>query len=519
MLFTSFAFVGLVLLCLIAYYAAARLLGDAGSPARLRTVQTVLLLVTSFVFYAFNKPVLALLLAFSVLMNAAAAWLLVSPGRSERFKERTLVAGVVLNLAVLASFKYAVLFAEALLPSALEGDLLPALRGIPLPIGISFYTFQGISLLVDIRRDRAGVAVQLTELAGAGSNASVPDAASSASGRQVLQFVSQVGLYIAFFPQLIAGPIVRASQFLHQIRPKRPSDVDWNAAGRALVAGYFLKMFVADNLAEHTVFLTAGDFEQYNKVDLLLLIYGYSAQIFADFAGYSLIAIGLGRLFGYELPVNFRTPYNSTSITEFWQRWHISLSSWLREYLYIPLGGNRKGLRRTYVNLMIVMVLGGLWHGAEWNFAGWGLAHGLFLVIERWLVGGRYGKPELVSGLARVPRMFGTFTIVSLLWLFFVTPDFSSSVDFFSRLVTAPLGLNFFSGGLSNGTIYALVIFITPVVVHHVVEQLRDSRPAWLMAPIPTWSPGLVRTAALGVMLFLIATNSGVSGEFIYFEF
>lgn len=511
MLFTSFAFVGLVLVCLGLYYVAPRLLAEPEDRPRLRTVQTSLLVLTSFVFYAFNRPVLALLLLFSVLMNAVVAWLLVSARTSEVFKTRALAVGIVANLAVLACFKYAALFAEFLLPSALEGDVLPALRGIPLPIGISFYTFQGISLLVDVRRDTSGVAGQLRTLAAGSDGGEV---------RRRVRFLTEVALYISFFPQLIAGPIVRASQFLHQIRPRRASEVNWNAAGTALVGGYFLKMVVADNLAEHTALLVVDDFSRYTRVDLLLLVYGYSAQIFADFAGYSLIAIGLGRLFGYELPRNFRTPYNSTSITEFWQRWHISLSSWLREYLYIPLGGNRRGPRRTYVNLMIVMVLGGLWHGAEWNFAGWGLAHGLFLATERAVAGGRYGKPELVSNVARIPRIAVTFTVVSLLWLFFVTPDFGASAAFFSRLATAPLGLGQLGDGLSTGRLFAIVVFISPVLVHHVVSLLQDHRPR-----VPALGPAVrlgwprIQTVALGVMLFLIATNHGVTGEFIYFEF
>jgi alginate O-acetyltransferase complex protein AlgI len=401
--------------------------------------------------------------------------------------------------------------ADAILPAALEGDVLPALRGIPLPIGISFYTFQGISLLVDIHRDRGEVATRLADLAGEGDRSGV---------RRGVRFTAHVGLYIAFFPQLIAGPIVRASQFFHQIEPKRPADIRWNLAGRALIGGYFLKMFVADNLAEHTAVLTSGEFDGFTKVDLLALVYGYSAQIFADFAGYSLIAIGLGHLFGYQLPVNFRTPYNSTSITEFWQRWHISLSSWLREYLYISLGGNRRGRRRTAVNLLVVMVLGGLWHGASWNFAGWGLAHGLILAAERAVAGGRYGRPELVSAATRVPRILCTFTMVSLLWLFFVTPDASASADFFARLVTAPVGLSILNGGLANAQIYALALFVFPVVVHHVVALLGEQRttPARRRAS-PARVRGAVETTALGTMLFLVATNSGVTGEFIYFTF
>jgi len=513
MLFTSFAFVGLVLICLGLYYAAPRLFVAPEQRSRLQTTQTSLLVTTSFVFYAFNRPVLALLLLFSVVMNAVIAWWLVSVRWEEAAKKRALTVGIVANLAVLAGFKYAVLFAELLLPAGLEGDVLPALRGIPLPIGISFYTFQGISLLVDIRRDKTGVGAQLRGLAtGPGGPAG--------DGRRALRFLLEVGLYISFFPQLIAGPIVRASQFLHQIRPRRASEIDWNAAGRALVAGYFLKMFVADNLAEHTSLLVVDEFSQYSKLDLLILVYGYSAQIFADFAGYSLIAIGLGRLFGYELPQNFRTPYNSTSITEFWQRWHISLSSWLREYLYIPLGGNRRGPRRTYVNLMIVMVLGGLWHGAEWNFAGWGLAHGLLLATERAVAGGRYGKPAFVSSSARVPRVLLTFTTVSLLWLFFVTPDFGASAAYFSQLATAPLGIAQIGDGLSTGRLFAIAVFVSPVVIHHLIQLLSDHPPSWSAPMTPlTARRAQLETAVLGAMLFLIATNYGVTGEFIYFEF
>ena len=301
---------------------------------------------------------------------------------------------VLFNLLVIAFFKYAGLICDTILPDGwLTDEVRETITNIPLPIGISFYTFQAISLVIDLRRQ--GKVVEGME--------KLED--DFHKGRTMTSFLN-ISFYIAFFPQLIAGPIVKAHDFIKQISVKHFSDIKWDVVTRNLVLGFFLKMFVADNLKEVTSLINSDATMGMTKVDLLVLFYGYSFQIFADFAGYSLIAIGLGALFGYVLPTNFNFPYISQSITEFWRRWHISLSSWLREYLYIPLGGNRKGSGRTYINLMIVMLLGGLWHGAAWSYMIWGGAHGILLAFERLLSRHVPDKAFLKTRLMGIVKMF-----------------------------------------------------------------------------------------------------------------
>ncbi|MDB6078706.1 MAG: hypothetical protein JWO82_2453, partial [Akkermansiaceae bacterium] len=245
-------------------------------------------------------------------------------------------------------------------------------------------------------------------------------------------------------------------------------------------------------------------------VGLMAMLYGYSLQIFADFGGYSLIALGLAALFGYRLPRNFNFPYLSLSITEFWRRWHISLSSWLRDYLYIPLGGNRKGEGRTYLNLFLVMFLGGLWHGAEWKFALWGMLHGSILAVERFFFrkaeNGESTPPGVIGSLVRWAY---AFHVVTLLWLTFLMPDLAHIVAFFQGLRGGS------QGGVPGQPVFALAVYGGAVILYHLWGLLQERRPiraAWLLGP---WTEGAVHA----LMLFLIITNPGAPRGFIYFQF
>ena len=349
MLFNSFEFLILLAVTLLLYY-----LPIAGRAARVW--QVGLLLAASSIFYGWENPKLLILLAISCGMNSLAVERILfwkgrddPQGRSKRW----LTVAVVMNLVFLAFFKYAGILCSLLPGALISPGVLHWIRSIPLPIGISFYTFHALSLLIDVHRNM--VTDETKERLG-----------QRGAGR--IASASDLSLYIVFFPQLVAGPIVKARNFIDQIRAKMWRDIEWKTVRRCLVTGYFLKIFVADNLAEQTAMLTIGKeaLAASGPVNLMAMLYSYGFQIFADFAGYSLIAIGLGLMFGYRLPENFNFPYLSLSITEFWRRWHLSLSAWLRDYLYIPLGGNRMGSGRTYVNLFLVMFLGGLWHGAEW---------------------------------------------------------------------------------------------------------------------------------------------------------
>src|ERR1051326_3529929 len=374
------------------------------------------LILASLVFYAWQNPwLLILLLAAAAADVIASRRIIVSP-----HPRAWAIAGVSFNVGLLAFFKYNHLL-DASFPSlaASAGDPLKLLLALPLPIGISFYTLHGISLLLDTLSD--GTARR-----------------DVASARGFGQHAANTVLYVSFFPQLIAGPITKAHQFYPQIGAKKFAAIDWDGAAAALVIGYFLKSVVADNLAQQTFWLAYPHFLSFSSIDLIQLLLGYGMQIFADFAGYSLIAIGLAKLFGYNLPENFRFPYISESFSEFWTRWHISLSSWMREYLYFPLGGNRKGRLRTYLNLMAVMCIAGLWHGAAISYAVWGAWHGAALTIER-MLGGTQASRALVL---RVLRGMLVFAVVTAGWLLFKLPHFSDVQAYAGALLSNRAGVS-----------------------------------------------------------------------------
>ncbi len=477
MLFNSYVFVLLFAVTFALYYAPG-----------LGRLQVPLLIASSFVFYGYSEPWLLLLLVASILINAICSFQ-VNQTYAPVPRRAWAAAGVVLNLAILLFFKYSPLTARILrLDYWEEGSVGHFLVHIPLPIGISFFTFQGISLMVDVFRQKPGAAAESVHVGG------------------FWPYLLKTAFFKSFFPQLVAGPIVKAHDFYPQIRHKRLQDVPWEAAFRALVLGYFMKMVVADNLKDLTFWLAPGRYETFSSPALLLILFGYSMQIFADFAGYSLIAIGLARAFGYELMQNFNFPYLSQSLSEFWRRWHISLSTWLKEYLYIPLGGNRRGEGRTYINLITVMLLGGLWHGAAISYAVWGLVHGLGLAVERFATRRRTQRTGEAAPFSFV-RMLLVFGFVSLAWLLFKLPNFRDVLGYF-----AAVGTNW---GIETDPVFVgyLMLYSSPVVLWHAWEWWR-SRGA--RAPV------FGRTSlsfGYGACLALLLLNSGSAGDFIYFQF
>lgn len=468
MLFTSLEFVLLLIVTLLLFYSV-----------KSSSYQSAILILASFVFYGWHYPLLVTLLLVSILINTATSfWVIRLRGIS---RKRIAAVGVLANLLLLIFFKYSPLVGKTFFP---EGSSIGAyLIAIPLPIGISFFTFQGISLVIDTFKE---------------------DEQQSRQSESVSwwAYLLKVSLFKSFFSQLIAGPIIKAHEFFPQIRLKRINEINIDYAGRKLILGYFLKMVVADNLKDQTFWMAYPYFEAFSGMDLLGLLFGYSMQIFADFAGYSLIAIGLASLFGYYFSENFLFPYSSTSFSEFWQRWHISLSSFLKEYLYIPLGGNRQGELKTYRNLFITMVLGGLWHGAAWSYAVWGAYHGLALAVERYL--GQYIKFKKTLLL---PFLQGTlvFCLVSLGWLFFKLPDFSQAVLYIQRMVLAP----FYS--TDKDKLLLIALYSAPVVLYHMAFVFRQS----FTTPIRP----VLSTLVYAMLLFMIILNSGSSGDFIYFQF
>ncbi len=494
MLFNSFPFLVLLAVTLPLYYLP--LAGRGG-----RVWQVCLLLTASAIFYAWEIPWLLLLLAVSCVFNAFAVERILFHQESESPKaaKHWLVGAVVTNLAFLAFFKYAGILTGLLPAGWIPSATRDSIRAIPLPIGISFYTFHALSLIIDVyRRQVSEETRQRLGKRGAGRVSSLGD----------------LSLYIIFFPQLVAGPIVKARNFIDQIREKLWRDIEWVTVRRCLVTGYFLKIFVADNLAEQTAMLTIGKdaLTTSGPVNLMALLYAYGFQIFADFAGYSLIAIGLGLMFGYRLPSNFNFPYLSRSITEFWHRWHLSLSAWLRDYLYIPLGGNRKGPGRTYVNLFLVMFLGGLWHGAEWKFALWGTLHGVLLAVERFIFRSQASRWETASLPLRFLRdglrWAYAFHAVMFLWLTFLMPDLAHIGAFFQGLASG-------DWSVPGQPIFALFLYGGAVVLYHLWALLQETRPAVAQK----FSHPLTEGAVHGLMVFLVLTNPGAPRGFIYFQF
>lgn len=480
MLFTSWTFFAFLPIVFFLHYLRASVTWQAG-----------ILTIGSFVFYGWEHPWLLPLLLLSTIVNAEAARNLIQPERTVRSRRRVLLAALAFNLGALGFFKYAALIARAVLPASVWQNWAAWMGEIPLPIGISFYTFQGISLVVDAWRAPNGDLHGLTAPRGAA---------------EVLRFHEKVWFFKAFFPQLIAGPIVKAGQFLPQIGPKRLTDVDWDRAVRWLISGFFLKMVIADNLKEYTALLSHERAATTSGGDALVLLYAFSIQIFSDFCGYSLIALGLAKLFGYELPLNFLNPYLSRSITEFWQRWHLSLSSWLREYLYIPLGGNRLGEWKTYRNLFLVMFLGGLWHGAAWTYAAWGVAHGVLLSIERATrLGTKAEAGRPVRGVRDIVRVFVVFNVVSLLWLLFKLPEYGDVLLILRAIVSSPMNIN-------PQSAVRIGFFAIPVIAW----QIRAARPD---LQVPEKYRHWADVALFGTMLWLICVNSGSGGDFIYFQF
>jgi len=403
--------------------------------------------------------------------------------RKEKNK-KALVFGVVLFLLILAFFKYKFLPIFNV-ENIAEGASSPVafMLLLPLPIGISFYTFQAISLIVDSHKTEYKDRLDF--------------------GKNRFQFVKNCFFYITFFPQLVAGPIVKAHEFLPQIEAKSIRDIPVVAATKAIIVGLFFKSVLADNLNVFTLSMQEiAENSAGNAADAIILLSAYSAQIYADFFGYTLLAIGVASLFGYKLPDNFNVPYISQSISEFWRRWHISLSSFLREYLYFPLGGNRLGTSRTYVNLIIVMGLGGLWHGAALSYLFWGLFHGIGLALERPFLKTAFFKSE--NFIVMITRTFLVFCFVSFAWIFFRFPEFQDVKNYltaFSHLGDEHAALL----GLADRLV--ILVLALPVIVQHLLAKAKKE------------FSDLVQMAVYGAMLFLFFVQRGEVDAFIYFQF
>lgn len=470
MLFNSIPFLILVLVTFLLFYS--KFLGN---------FQTYVLVASSIAFYSYGQPLLLMLLLSSASVNAVTSYLIAH--RAGRFSPKLVaIIGVAFNLLVLAFFKYNRLFGDFFGDMIASESLAHLVINLPLPIGISFYTFQGISLLVDVFRGEERTTGHV-------------------SARFSNHFLNTV-FFITFFPQLVAGPIVKAHDFFPQIRKKFLHEIDWDKVVHCLIMGYFLKVVIADNLSDQTFWITYPYFESKSTAYLLALLFAYSMQIFADFAGYSFIAIGVAALLGYQLPQNFNYPYISKSIAEFWRRWHMSLSSWLKEYLYFSLGGNRRGSVRTYVNLILVMFIGGMWHGAAISYGAWGLWHGAGLAIERFLA----NKVRLPTHwISSVFQGLFVFSFATFGWLLFKLTNFSEAV-LYLRAIYGNVGLR-----VNFAPIVVILIYSLPVVLLHLIYLVRTT-------PIGAHI-GRTRVIYQSTMMYLILVNQGPSNAFVYFQF
>jgi D-alanyl-lipoteichoic acid acyltransferase DltB (MBOAT superfamily) len=465
-----------------------------------------LLLASSLFFYACWNPVYLILMLFSIAVTWATGMLM--EGKTPPRKKLVLAASLVLNLAVLFFFKY-YNFCASMVNSLFVGStprLLPAFN-VLLPVGISFYTFQALGYSIDVYRGT----VQAER-----------------------NFVSYA-LFVSFFPQLVAGPIERTANLLPQFKTDYRFDYDRVTSGLRLAAwGMFKKIVISDRVAVY-VNAVYGSPGVYPASTLALATFLFAFQIYCDFSGYSDIAIGTARILGFRLMVNFRQPYFSASISEFWRRWHISLSTWLKDYVYIPLGGNRKGALRRNINLIITFFLSGLWHGAAWRFVVWGLLHGIFQVVERFL-----GLSDRVAGKITTLRRVATFLVVCLAWVFFRAANLSDAFFILKKFSSLPAELAGYVRQLPQTGLLTTVrnAFQLGVNVAHpiagfgitglglsfigiavlLIADFRMGRTA-ASGRIALLPPGLRWAGYYAIVMAIILSIPAESSQFIYFTF
>ena len=470
MVFSSYVFVFVFLpAVLLAYYAAPR------------KTRHGLLALLSYGFYGWANPAFVLLMLFSTAVDHRCG-LIAGRGDQAAAKRRAaLVVSIVVNLSVLGFFKYFNFGIDNYnaLVTALGGDHLQweTFLRITLPLGISFYTFQSMSYTIDVYRRHA---------------------------EPVRNFVD-FACYVSMFPQLVAGPIVRFREIADQLAERGHSVAKFARGVSFFAFGMAKKILIANPCGKIAdVCFDAGSL---TVIDAWYGIVAYSFQIYFDFSAYSDMAVGLGLMLGFAFPKNFDSRYLSQSITEFWRRWHLSLSSFLRDYLYIPLGGNRKGDARTAANLMTVMLLGGLWHGALWNFVIWGGIHGAMLVVER-----RFGKDSVYRRLPATVKIVITFLIVTIAWVFFRAPTLTDAVDYLAAMVG--LGTETAGGPMIAGLIYQPYYVLVMLVAAGVIWLAPQT---WDFTRKLTWPRAVWGAAAFALAVAVMMGQA--FNPFIYFIF
>lgn len=362
-------------------------------------------------------------------------------------KKLLLIASIVFNLGILVYFKYTNFFVQ-LGNNLFHAQVNPL--NILLPVGISFYTFENLSYTIDVYRGEF---------------------------KPVKKFGDYL-LFLSFFPKLVMGPIVRASDFIPQIdKPYYVSEADFSKGFYLIVSGLFKKLIISDYITLNFVNYIFDEPSRYTGLECLFAVYGYAIVIYCDFSGYSDVAIGIAKWLGFSIQTNFLSPYQSKNITEFWRRWHISLSSWLRDYLYIPLGGSRKGKLRTYLNNLITMVLGGFWHGASWNFIIWGFLHGAALAVNKLWIANTGSIRKLLDNnkVIQALSILFTFHFTCFCWIYFKAANFTIAGDMI-RQITGNFDLSVWSAFFGN---YKPVLFM--MLLGYALHAIPDRFPDWMV--------------------------------------
>lgn len=441
--------------------------------------QNIFLLLASLFFYAWGEPIYVILMLFSILLNWGFGNLIENV---PKYKRGFLVVCISINLMLLGYYKYYNFFVESL-NKIFNGSFIIPTREIALPIGISFFTFQALSYVIDLYRGNCKVQRNILNLA----------------------------LYVSFFPQLIAGPIVRYRDIDEQIQCRSITVEKFAEGFRRFIYGLGKKVIISNCCAEIVDKLIAQDISNLTTVGAWIVAICYTLQIYYDFSGYSDMAIGLGKIFGFDFLENFNYPYLSRSIHEFWQRWHMSLGSWFREYVYFPLGGNRKGNVRTYVNLCIVFFLTGMWHGASWNFIVWGLYHGFFQIIER-------------LGFQKILKKYKVFShiycmlVVIVGWVFFRMESLRDGLRIVARMFM-PWKYAFYSIEelIPFLAIRKVLIIFFAIIGSGLIYSLGLKFPRISNK----WKNSIYETVFCGMMLLycIMQLASGTYNPFIYFRF
>jgi D-alanyl-lipoteichoic acid acyltransferase DltB (MBOAT superfamily) len=468
MIFNSVHFIFFFIVTTILYYAL---------PHRFRWA---FLLAISCYFYMVFRPIYILILAGTIVVDYVAGLFLESTTNPRR-KKIFLVASIIANVGVLAVFKYYNFINDNL--TELLGvfhlkNEIPMLR-ILLPIGLSFHTFQAMSYTIEVYRGK----------------------------QQAEKHFGMYALYVMFYPQLVAGPIERPQNILHQLKEKVVFNYDHIVSGLKLILwGLFVKVVIADRLSIY-VDIVYNSPEHHSAISSLVATLFFTFQIYCDFSGYSSIAIGCAKVLGIDLMINFRRPYMSTSIREFWSRWHISLSTWFRDYLYIPLGGNRVSVYRNMFNLFFVFLVSGLWHGANWTFIIWGALHGFYLMME--IVIDRL-VPSIK--LPRSIRWILNFVLVAIAWVFFRASNFQTAKQILKNIYTFKPGPLYI--GNASYLVYSFFAILFLFAAEYNAEKLNN-RYAWLYSErkVLRWS------AYLLLILTLLSIGVFNGGQFIYFQF